>query len=152
MIRNLLQFIKRLQYVTEENKPRTIEFNNDNYQDLLNVQISVVFIDGQECEVVLYDENGNRYRSDYRTGITIENLYKICPVIKQSFFVCCKWENGKSLPDASVMLELCALLGITVNDLLCGEVVSMGNYDEKVEKTLLEIVRQKEKADKCLYE
>ena len=61
-----------------------------------------------------------------------------------------KWENGKSLPDASVMLELCALLGITVNDLLCGEVVSMGNYDEKVEKTLLEIVRQKEKADKRL--
>lgn len=29
-----------------------------------------------------------------------------------------KWETGKSLPDASIMLELCGLLGITVNDLL----------------------------------
>lgn len=101
MIRNfLLQFIKRLQYVAEENKPRAIEFNNDNYQDLLNVQISVVYIDGEECEVVLYDENGNRYRSNYRTSITIENLYKICPVIHESLFVCCKWEKGKSFDEA----------------------------------------------------
>ena len=36
-----------------------------------------------------------------------------------------KWETGKSLPDASIMLELCGLLDITVNDLLCGEVTSM---------------------------
>lgn len=32
-----------------------------------------------------------------------------------------KWETGKSLPDASNMLELCELLGITVNELLSGE-------------------------------
>ena len=61
-----------------------------------------------------------------------------------------KWENGKSLPDASIMLELCGLLGITVNDLLCGEVVSMENYPEQNEKNLVEMVRQKEKADKQL--
>ena len=36
-----------------------------------------------------------------------------------------KWENGRSLPDSSIMLELCSLLGITVNDLLSGEVVSL---------------------------
>lgn len=61
-----------------------------------------------------------------------------------------KWETGKSLPDASIMLELCRELGITVNDLLCGEVVSMTNYDEKAEKTMLELVKEKEKADKRL--
>ena len=38
-----------------------------------------------------------------------------------------KWETGKSLPDASIMLELCDVLNITVNDLLNGEVVSMEN-------------------------
>ena len=32
-----------------------------------------------------------------------------------------KWENGKCLPDASIMLDLCKILKITVNDLLCGE-------------------------------
>ena len=47
-----------------------------------------------------------------------------------------KWETGKSLPDASIMLELCGLLRITVNDLLSGEAVSMENYNEKTEKNL----------------
>ena len=61
-----------------------------------------------------------------------------------------KWETGKSLPDASIMLELCGLLGITVNDLLSGEVVSMNNYNDKMEKNLIEAVRQKEQADKRL--
>ena len=61
-----------------------------------------------------------------------------------------KWETGKSLPDASLMLELCGLLNITVNDLLCGEVVSMDNYNEKAEKNLTEMVRRKEEAEKRL--
>lgn len=61
-----------------------------------------------------------------------------------------KWETGKALPDASIMLELCGLLGITVNDLLSGEVVIMDNYNEKIEKNLLEMVKQKEEADKKL--
>ena len=52
-----------------------------------------------------------------------------------------KWETGKSLPDASIMLELCGLLKITVNDLLSGEVVSMNNYNEKSEKNLLEMIK-----------
>ena len=33
-----------------------------------------------------------------------------------------KWETGKSLPDSSIMLQLCSLLDITVNDLLSGEI------------------------------
>jgi len=61
-----------------------------------------------------------------------------------------KWETGKSLPDASIMLALCAILKITVNDLLNGEVVTMENYDKNVEKTLLEMVKQKEQADRRL--
>ena len=32
-----------------------------------------------------------------------------------------KWETGKSLPDSSIMIELCNILKITVNDLLSGE-------------------------------
>ena len=61
-----------------------------------------------------------------------------------------KWERGKSLPDASIMLELCSLLGITVNDLLSGEVVSMDLYSETTEKNMLELVRQKEQVDRRL--
>lgn len=61
-----------------------------------------------------------------------------------------KWERGKSLPDASIMLELCAILNITLNDLLCGEVVLMDNYDEKREENLIEAIKQKQMADKLL--
>ena len=61
-----------------------------------------------------------------------------------------KWETGKSLPDASIMLQLCGYLRITVNDLLSGEVVSMENYNERTEKNLIEVIRQKEEADKRL--
>lgn len=61
-----------------------------------------------------------------------------------------KWETGRSMPDASIMLELCDILKISVNDLLCGEVVTVDNYNEKLEKNLLEMAKQKEEADKRL--
>ncbi len=61
-----------------------------------------------------------------------------------------KWQNGKSLPDSSIMLELCRILQISVNDLLCGEVVTMEQKNGLTEKYLLEMVRAKEEADRHL--
>ena len=61
-----------------------------------------------------------------------------------------KWETGRSLPDSALMLELCNTLGITVNDLLSGEVVTMENYNKELENNLLEIAKQKETADRRL--
>lgn len=61
-----------------------------------------------------------------------------------------KWERGLSLPDSSIMLELCRILRISVNDLLCGEVVTMEHRNEQTEKNLMEMIRQKEEADRHL--
>ena len=61
-----------------------------------------------------------------------------------------KWENGRSMPDSSIMLELCEILKITVNDLLSGEKVTMENYNEKLENNLLESVKEKERSDRQL--
>ncbi len=61
-----------------------------------------------------------------------------------------KWETGKAVPDTSLMLDLCNVLKISVNDLLSGEVVSMENYNKKLEQNLLEMVKQKEDSDKRL--
>lgn len=61
-----------------------------------------------------------------------------------------KWETGRALPDASLMLDLCQELHISVNDLLSGEMVTMGDYNEKQEQHLLDMVRQKEETDKRL--
>lgn len=61
-----------------------------------------------------------------------------------------KWETGKAMPDASIMLELCDTLKITVNDLLSGEVIQMENYNEEMENKLVELVKEKEQKDKQL--
>lgn len=61
-----------------------------------------------------------------------------------------KWERGIAMPDSSIVLELCDILNISVNDLLCGEVVTMDNYNKEMENKLIEMLRQKEEADKRL--
>lgn len=61
-----------------------------------------------------------------------------------------KWETGKAMPDTMLMLDLCAILKISVNDLLNGEVIQMDEMKEKSEQLLLELTKQKEEADKKL--
>ena len=59
-----------------------------------------------------------------------------------------KWENGKSMPDSSIMLELCHVLDISVNDLLHGEIIMKESYDAKTEELLVEMTKQKQEADR----
>jgi transcriptional regulator with XRE-family HTH domain/DNA-directed RNA polymerase subunit RPC12/RpoP len=61
-----------------------------------------------------------------------------------------KWETGRALPDSSIMLDLCDILKISVNDLLSGEVVTMNEYNHKQEQMLLDMVKEKQEADKRL--
>lgn len=61
-----------------------------------------------------------------------------------------KWERGIAMPDSSIMLELCDILGISVNELLSGEEIKMENYNKEMENKLLEMVEEKERSDKQL--
>lgn len=61
-----------------------------------------------------------------------------------------KWERGLSLPDSSIMLPLCEILGINVNELLTGERINMENYNKKADELLIEMTRMKEQRDKEL--
>ena len=61
-----------------------------------------------------------------------------------------KWETGKSMPDPSLMLELCGLLHINVNELLTGARMDMERYQEQAEKHLLELQRQEAEQNKKL--
>ena len=56
-----------------------------------------------------------------------------------------KWETGKSMPDSSIMLELCGILGITVNELLSGERIEMNDFENKANENLLELKRNEER-------
>ena len=62
-----------------------------------------------------------------------------------------KWENGRSMPDSSIMLELCGELGITVNDLLCGERIIMENNQQKNEQLLLDMAKELEAKNKTIW-
>lgn len=61
-----------------------------------------------------------------------------------------KWENGKCLPDASIMIDLCNLLGISVNELLQGEKITMENYESKAEETIIKLSEKNEITSKRL--
>lgn len=61
-----------------------------------------------------------------------------------------KWENGKNMPDVSIIPDLCALLKIDLNELFAGERLSMENYKEIAEKNMLEMRKKEEKANKRL--
>lgn len=62
-----------------------------------------------------------------------------------------KWERGLSLPDASIMISLCNILDINVNELLNGEKIEMKDYKEKNEELLLELARQDEIKNRKIF-
>lgn len=55
-----------------------------------------------------------------------------------------KLECGKGLPEVSLMLPLCGLLHITVNDLLSGELVSEVDYRKKAEENMMSLIKENE--------
>lgn len=55
-----------------------------------------------------------------------------------------KWETGKSMPDSSIMLELCEILGITVNELLSGEEIDMESFEKRADENLIALKRKDE--------
>lgn len=55
-----------------------------------------------------------------------------------------KWETGKCMPDSSIMLELCKILGITVNELLSGEKIDTENFEKKADENLIALERKAE--------
>ena len=59
-----------------------------------------------------------------------------------------KWETGKSLPDSGIMLELCDILKINVNELLSGERIMADIYDKRAEENLLAMKKEVEEKNR----
>ena len=62
-----------------------------------------------------------------------------------------KWERGITMPDTSIMLELCDVLSISVNELLSGEKINMENSSQKNEQLLLDMAKELEKKNKTIW-
>ena len=61
-----------------------------------------------------------------------------------------KWENGKGIPDTSILSKLCEIFDVSINELLNGERISKDEYLNKAEEKLLELQKVKEEGDKRL--
>jgi len=61
-----------------------------------------------------------------------------------------KWERGITMPDTSIMLELCDILGISVNELLSGEKINMENNDQKNQQLLLDMTKELEAKNRTI--
>ena len=59
-----------------------------------------------------------------------------------------KWETGRSLPDASIMIELCEILGIGINELFYGEMINMNESNKKYDEIILAMKREQEETAK----
>ena len=62
-----------------------------------------------------------------------------------------KWERGMAMPDSSIMLELCDILDITVNELLSGEKIIMENSNKKNEQLLVDMSKELEQKNKIIW-
>ena len=61
-----------------------------------------------------------------------------------------KWETGKAMPDSDIMLDLCDILGIKVNELLCGEMIEIEHKDEQLNELIFQMAKNEERYHKRL--
>ena len=61
-----------------------------------------------------------------------------------------KWERGVAMPDTSIMLELCGILGISVNELLSGEMIDMEQKNEQLDELIFQMAKNEERYHKRL--
>ena len=58
-----------------------------------------------------------------------------------------KYENGRGVPDVSLLSDLSKVLDVTINDLLSGEVVKKEEYQQKFEENIMNTIDTKIKKE-----
>ena len=61
-----------------------------------------------------------------------------------------KWERGICLPDVTVYMELCEILGISINEFLAGEDIDAENVEKKSEDNIIQVTKDSKKKQKNL--
>lgn len=59
-----------------------------------------------------------------------------------------KWETGRGLPEVSLMMPLCEILDINVNELLSGERLAEEAYKQKAEENMMNLVKEAQESKK----
>ena len=61
-----------------------------------------------------------------------------------------KWETGKAMPDSDIMLALCEILEIHVNELLCGEKIDTEQKTDQSNALIVQMAKNEERYHKRL--
>ena len=77
-------------------------------------------------------------------GLTQEQLAEKLGVTSKSIS---RWENGNTMPDYSLLKDICSELDINVNELLSGERIKENDYMNKAEENFIML---KKKVDNTL--
>lgn len=77
-------------------------------------------------------------------GLTQEQLAEKLSVTSKSIS---RWENGNTMPDYSLLKDLCTELDININELLSGEKIKESEYMTKAEENFIML---KKKVDNTL--
>ena len=80
-------------------------------------------------------------------NITQEQLAEKLGVTSKSIS---RWENGKTMPDYTLLKDLCNELDININELLSGEKIKENDYINKSEENLIKLRKQIDKRKKLL--
>lgn|SRR5574344_465343 len=80
-------------------------------------------------------------------GITQEQLAEKLGVTSKSIS---RWENGNTMPDYTLLKDLCNELDININELLSGEKIEGNDYMNKSEENLIKLRKQIDKRKKLL--
>lgn len=59
-----------------------------------------------------------------------------------------RWENGKTMPDLSLMRPLCDILDITINELISGGRIDKKEYQKKSEENIINTINYSNKKTK----
>lgn len=59
-----------------------------------------------------------------------------------------KWENGNSFPDTTMLLPLCNVLDVTVNELLTCEKIPPEIYSKKAEENMISLIEKNERTER----
>ncbi len=62
-----------------------------------------------------------------------------------------KWERGIAMPDTAIMIELCDILGISVNELLSGERLNVELNNQNNERLLLDMANEIKQKNKMIW-
>ncbi len=62
-----------------------------------------------------------------------------------------KWECGNGLPEVSLMMPLCEILQVSVNELLSGKRLHSSEYQQNAEENLMKLINEREHAKRSLW-